>query len=165
MTRIRTAEITRVGDAYAAVTGPGVETRFGDASAGGLSPMDALLAALGACTAMDVHGIATKKRQRIDRYVIHVSGEQRDEHPRIYTRIDVIHQVHGSDIDVEAIRRAIELSAARYCPVNAMLSAGETEVHHGYRVIVTGVAPGEWQGEVFVSGPFSRPPGDPSARL
>ena len=159
MMKVRSAELTRIGEGYLAVTSSGTEARFGASTDGALSPMDTLLASLGACTAMDVHAIATKKRQRIDRYVVRVRGEQRDEHPRIYTRIDVTHEVHGSNLDLEAIRRSIELSAARYCPVNAMLSAGATEVHHGYLVSVTGVAPAEWQGEVLVTGPFARPRG------
>ncbi len=157
--KIRTADLTRIGDDYTAVTGAGAEAHFGAASGDALSPMDTLLAALGACTAMDVHAIATKKRQRIDRYVIHVRGEQRDEHPRIYTRIDVTHEVDGSNLDVAAIHRSIELSAGRYCPVNAMLSAGATEVHHRYLVRLTGDPPSESEGEVLVTGPYARPLG------
>ena len=39
----------------------------------------------------------------------------------------------------QAVRRAIELSATKYCPVNAMLSAGATEIHHRYRMHCTGL--------------------------
>ena len=56
-----------------------------------------------------------------------------------------------------AVRRAVELSALKYCPVNAMLSAGATEVHHHYRVRSTGTAPAEASGEVVVTGPDRRP--------
>ena len=48
----------------------------------------------------------------------------------------------------ETVRRAIELSATKYCPVNAMLSAGATEVHHRYVVRNTGEVPFEAEGEV-----------------
>jgi putative redox protein len=164
VTTTRTAELTRIGEGYRALTGTGVEARFGAASDDALSPMDTLLAALGACTAMDVHGIATKKRQRIDGYRIRVRGEQRDEHPRIYTRIDVTHEVLGSNLDVDAIRRSIELSAGRYCPVSAMLSSGETEIHHHYRVRAAADAPAAWAGEVIVTGPFARGLGAPVPR-
>ena len=51
------------------------------------------------------------------------AGLHRDRrHPR----------VAGPDLSEAAIRRAIELSATKYCPVNAMVSAGATEVHHRY---------------------------------
>ena len=56
-----------------------------------------------------------------------------------------------------AIRRAIELSATKYCPVNAMLSAGATEVHHRYVVRNIGPEPFEAEGEVVVTGPYRRP--------
>jgi putative redox protein len=115
--------------------------------------MDMLLAALAACTAMDVQSIVAKKRQHIDAYVVRVTAEQRDEHPRVYTRIDVTHDVAGPDVSVEAIRRSIELSAAKYCPVSAMLSAGPAEIHHGYVVRQTGPEPWHAAGEVTVTGP------------
>jgi hypothetical protein len=71
--------------------------------------------------------------------------------------VDVTHEVEGPSVDEAAIRRAIELSATKYCPVNAMLSAGATEVHHRYRVVRTGEAPLEAEGEVVVTGPYRRP--------
>jgi putative redox protein len=154
---IKTARLVRVGANLDGETGTGVAARFGEPEDDGLSPMDTVLLALGACTATDVHSIATKKRQQIERYEILVRGEQRDEHPRVYTRIDVTHIVDGPDLDPEAIRRSIELSAGKYCPVNAMLSAGPTEIHHGYVVHRTGDSPLETAGEALVTGPFRVP--------
>ena len=153
MSRLRTAELVWADGSYETITSSGGTTRFGDPAAGGLSPMDALLAALGACTAMDVHAIATKKRQRIDRYVVRVTGEQRAEHPRIYSRIEITHEVEGRGLSLEAIRRSIELSALNYCPVSAMLSTGPTEIHHHYRVRASEPEPWEAAGEVVVTGP------------
>ena len=60
-------------------------------------------------------------------------------------------------MSVSAIRRCIELSATKYCPVNAMLAAGATEVHHRYRVIGTGPEPFDESDEVIVTGPYRRP--------
>jgi hypothetical protein len=52
------------------------------------------------------------------------------------------------------VRRCIELSAVKYCPVNAMLSAGPTEIHHRYRVIDVRADPAMVsEGEVLVTGP------------
>jgi putative redox protein len=127
-----------------------------DSNHGG-SPVETILAALGACTAMDVVSIAAKKRLAIDEYRIHVRGSQRDEYPQVFTEIDVTHEVVGRDIDEAAVRRCIELSATKYCPVNAMISAGATVVHHRYRVVSTGAAPYEAEGEVLATGPYARP--------
>jgi hypothetical protein len=63
----------------------------------------------------------------------------------------------------QAVRRAIELSATKYCPINAMLSAGATEVHHRFRMRSTGGEPYEAEGEVIVTGPFRAPDILPSA--
>ena len=123
----------------------------------GGSPVETVLAALASCTAMDVISIAAKKRQAIEVYRIHASASQRDEYPQVFTEIDLVHEVAGAELSEAAIRRAIELSATKYCPVNAMLSAGATVVHHRYRIHSTGERPYEAEGEVIATGPYQRP--------
>ena len=123
----------------------------------GMRPTEALLAGLVACTAMDIVSIMAKKRQAYDSYLVRATGQQRDEYPQIYTRIDLVHEVAGPGVQVAQVKRCIELSATRYCPVSAMLSAGDTEIHHRYHVRVTGSAPYEEEGEVLVTGPYQRP--------
>ena len=159
MPRVRTATLVHEGGMrFAATTGTTRVLVFGDEiPLGELSPVETIVVSLGACTAMDIVSIATKKRQQISSYRIHVSAEQRDEYPQILTRIDVTHEVEGPGVEAAAIRRAIELSALKYCPVNAMLSAGATEVHHHYLVRNTGAEPFEAEGEVVVTGPYRRP--------
>ena len=143
---------------FVATTGTTRTIVFGDSfEAGELSPVETVAVSLAACSAMDVISIAAKKRQEITRYEIRVEAIQRDEYPQILTRADVTHEVEGPGVDEAAIRRSIELSATKYCPVSAMLSAGATEVHHRYRVINTGPEPFEAEGEVVVTGPYRRP--------
>jgi putative redox protein len=159
MTTIRSATLVHEREnRFATTTGSGRTFVWGDdASAGEMSPIETVTIGLAACSAMDVISIALKKRQGIDRYAIHVRGEQREEYPQVLTRVDVTHEVIGPRVDEEAIRRCIELSATKYCPVNAMLSAGATEVHHRYVVHNTGAAPFQAEGEVIVTGPYLRP--------
>jgi putative redox protein len=146
------------GDRFAATTGSKRTIVYGgDASANELSPVETVMVSLAACSAMDVVAIAAKKRQDIARYTIRVEAIQRDEYPQVLTRVDVIHEVEGPGVEEAAIRRSIELSATKYCPVSAMLSAGATEVHHRYRVRNTGTARFEAEGEVVVTGPYRRP--------
>jgi putative redox protein len=114
------------------------------------SPREGVLAALAGCTAMDVASILRKKRQTATGYRISVVGETRnDEHPHVFTRIVVEHQVEG--VEEEALRRSIELSATRYCPVIAMLSASVT-IEHRYALVRTGAIE-EKTGLVTVTGP------------
>lgn len=146
------------GMAFAAAMSSGHDVRFDDrTSNSGASPVETVLAALAACSAMDVAGIALKKRQRVVGYRIVVSGTQREAYPQVFPRIDVVHVFEGEDISEEAIRRCIELSALKYCPVSAMLSAGATEIHHRFRISSTGLNAYESEGEVVVTGPYRRP--------
>jgi putative redox protein len=163
MSRVRSATLVHEGGMrFVASTGSTRTIVYGDALAQNeLSPVETVVVSLAACSAMDVIAIAAKKRQVIDRYAVHVEAEQRDEYPQVLTRVRVVHEVEGPGVDEAAIRRAIELSATKYCPVNAMISAGATEVHHAYRVIRTGEDGFDVQGQVVVTGPYRRP--DPVA--
>jgi putative redox protein len=159
MSRHRTATLVHEGGMrFVATTGTGRTITFGDDRAfNELSPVETLGAALAACSAMDVVSILTKKRQQITSYRVEVGGDQRDEYPQVYTRIDVTHYIEGTVLLESAVRRAIHLSAEKYCPVNAMVSAGATEVHHRFRMRCTGAEPHEAEGEVAVTGPDRRP--------
>jgi putative redox protein len=146
------------GMRFVASTGTKRTLVYGDeAPTGELSPVETIVVSLAACSAMDVISIAVKKRQNITSYRVQVEASQRDEYPQILTRVDVVHEIEGPLVSEAAIRRAIELSATKYCPVNAMLSAGATEVHHGYRIRNTGSEHFEAEGEVVVTGPYRRP--------
>jgi putative redox protein len=123
----------------------------------GGSPVETVLAALAACSAMDVVSIARKKRQVIDAYEIEASGTQRDEYPQVFTEIDLVHVVRGQGLSAVAIRRSVELSATKYCPVSAMLAAGATVINHRYRITSTGAKPFEKEGLVVSTGPYRRP--------
>jgi putative redox protein len=142
------------GMRFAARTGTGRTMVFGDdQSANEQSPVEVVTAALAACSAMDVVSILIKKRHVIESYTITVAGVQREPYPQVLIRVDLLHEVVGPDVTEDAVRRCIELSATKYCPVNAMLSAGATAVHHRYRLRNTGKAPFEAEGEVIVTGP------------
>lgn len=125
----------------------------GDEGTDGYRPSALLLASLAACAAMDVISILRKKRQSIGRYDVFVSGQQRTEHPRTFETISVEHRVSGTEVDEAAVRRAIELSATRYCPVTAHLSQGEATVRHSF--VIDGAGEPR-SGEVLVTGPQGR---------
>src|SRR5687768_15238985 len=123
----------------------------------GGSPVETVLSALAACSAMDVVSIMSKKRQTVTGYWVDVVGLQRDEYPQVYSEVFVTHEVEGRDLSEAAIRRAIELSATKYCPVSAMIAAGATVVHHRYRIRSEGGVDYAVEGEVLSTGPYSRP--------
>jgi putative redox protein len=145
------------GMRVAAVTGSGFSVSFDTLSPveGGIapSPTETVLAALAACTAMDVASILRKKRQRVDRYLISVTATKADADPKVFTSIVVEHQVSG-EVSVEAVRRSVELSATTYCPVSAMLSAS-VRIEHCY-VIHDASGDATGSGRVLVTGPGGR---------
>jgi putative redox protein len=144
----------RVGSGHEIV----LDSEAGDT---GARPAELVPLALAGCTAMDVISILRKKHQDVRRYAVEAAGTQEADHPNAFTRIDVVHVVEGSGIDLEAVRRAIELSATKYCSVGATLSSGVTEIHHGY-VVRDDTRDAEEAAEVIVLGPraAAREPAD-----
>ena len=107
-------------------SGHAIVTSFAHDHVTAPTPMELLLLSLGGCTGADVVGILEKKRQRVSGYEIEVRGVRRDEHPRIYTEIEVVHRLRGRALDPKAVAHAIELSESKYCSVSAMLAASAT---------------------------------------
>mgnify|MGYP000312406596 FL=1 len=83
------------------------------------TPMEMLLISVAACTAADVISILLKKRQDVTEYIVEISGDRREDHPRAFTRFHVNHIVHGRSVSEAAVARAIELSDTKYCSVAA----------------------------------------------
>ncbi len=158
---VKTAALRHEGGLrFVARTGSGFEFAMDDqAGATGPRPTEVLAAALGGCTAMDVISILGKKRQDVSRYGVRVEGVPRDAHPHAFERVDIVHEVEGPAVDVEAVRRAIELSATTYCSVSAGLASGVAELHHRYVVISPEGAP-PVEGEAAVTGPGQGLPPD-----
>lgn len=89
----------------------------------GISPMELLLLGLAGCTGVDVVSILAKKKQKIDRFEVRVRGKRAQEHPKVYTEIEVSYHLWGQEIDPRAVEQAIQLSEDKYCSASAMLSA------------------------------------------
>jgi putative redox protein len=88
----------------------------------GFRPMELIAVGLAGCTAMDVVSILSKKRQNVTDFEVQVRAERADEHPRVFTEAVIEYSVTGHNVDEAALVRSIELSAARYCPAQAMFS-------------------------------------------
>jgi putative redox protein len=87
----------------------------------GARPMELILMGLCGCTAMDTISILRKKRQNVIGLEVKASADRAEEHPKVFTKIALHYIVTGEDVDPAAVERAIELSAERYCPAQAML--------------------------------------------
>jgi putative redox protein len=88
----------------------------------GFRPLELMLMSLAGCTAMDVISILTKKRQDVTAFEVKVHAEQTSEHPHVFTSATIEYIVTGHNIKEEAVQRAVELTATKYCPAQAMMN-------------------------------------------
>lgn len=80
-----------------------------------------LLLALGGCTGMDVVSILKKMKIEFDEMKIIVEGDLAEEHPKKFTNVKLIYLFKGSNLEIDKIKKAIELSQEKYCGVSANL--------------------------------------------
>jgi putative redox protein len=86
----------------------------------GFRPMELIAIGLAGCTAMDVISILRKKKQEVTAFEVLVRAERGQEHPKVFTRLEIEYIVRGKDLSREAVERAVQLSADTYCPAQAM---------------------------------------------
>jgi len=94
-----------------------------DASAdhvAGPTPMEAVLAALCACTSVDVVSILEKKHEPIAGLTVSATAEQSPAPPRVFTRIHLVYRIAGN-VTRKAAEDAVALSKNKYCSISKML--------------------------------------------
>ena len=100
----------------------------------GVRPKELLLIALAGCTGSDVVSILQKKRAGLTDFEINITAQQSEEHPKVFTQIDLEYVFYGNDLKTNDIERAIDLSTNTYCGVSAMLRKAIT-INHSYRIV------------------------------
>lgn len=110
--------------AFDSVLPSGGSLRFDNPA--GPTPMESVLAALGACTGMDVVSILEKMRQHVTAYRIEVEGDRPEPgvYPRPFTTIKVKHVISGVELDPQLVEKAVNLSDEKYCSVSMTLKRG-----------------------------------------
>ena len=101
----------------------------------GPRPMEMLLMGMGACTSFDVLEILDKSRAPVSDCVASIEAERADSVPSVFTRIHVHFTVTGKGLKENQVKRAVELSAEKYCSASIMLAKGGVEVTHSYEII------------------------------
>jgi len=100
----------------------------------GARPKEFVLLALAGCTSSDVVSILKKKRVNLIDFEINISAQQTEEHPKVFSEIDLEYVFYGKDIKKKDVERAIELSTENYCGVSAMLKKA-VKINHSYRIV------------------------------
>lgn len=95
------------------------------------TPMEMVLEALGGCTGMDALAILKKKRTPFTQLEIELKGERSENHPKIYTDINIKFSLHtnGGEKALKDLETAVKLSSEKYCSVAAMLR-GNVNITH-----------------------------------
>ena len=100
----------------------------------GSRPKELMLAALAGCTGMDVVSILKKMRVELEQFDIEVDAPLTEEHPKHYTAMHITYIFRGQDLDMEKLKKAIELSQERYCGVSAAYRKG-MEITYEIRIL------------------------------
>lgn len=99
----------------------------------GIEPMELVAIGLAGCTALDVISILMKKRQDVTAFEVQVYAQRAADFPKVFTKIIIEYIVTGHHVEPAAVERSIELSATKYCPVQAMLRDSCT-IEHKYSI-------------------------------
>ena len=97
-------------------------------------PLELLLVGLCGCTGMDIVSLLRKMRVEFTGLEFEIEAEKSEDHPHVFTEINLVYIVHGKDVDEDKVKRAIELSQDKYCSVSAILRKA-CPVSHSYRIV------------------------------
>jgi putative redox protein len=95
----------------------------------GVRPMELVLLGMGGCTAVDVLHILHRARQAVSDCVVELEADRAAEDPKVFTRIHIHFIVTGRDLSEAQVRRAVNLSAEKYCSASIMLGKTATISH------------------------------------
>jgi putative redox protein len=100
----------------------------------GPRPMELILIGLGGCASFDVLSILQKGRRLPVGCYTELEASRADAVPAVFTKIHIHFFVQGNDLSDAVVKRAVELSAQKYCSASIMLGAAGVEITHSYAV-------------------------------
>ena len=100
----------------------------------GVRPMEMILLGLGGCTSFDVMLILKRARQSVTDCVVELEAERAETNPKVFTHIHVHFIVSGKDLKENQVKRAVDLSAEKYCSASIMLAQAGVEITHDYEI-------------------------------
>lgn len=100
----------------------------------GVRPMELVLLGVGGCTSVDVVSILKKQRQNVLDCVAELQAERAQSDPKVFTKIHIHFVVTGKGLKEEQVKRAIELSADKYCSASLMLKP-QVAITHDFKIV------------------------------
>ena len=99
-----------------------------------LRPMEMLLLGTGGCAIYDVISILKKARQSVTACRVELHAQRVDDVPAVFESMQLHFVVSGNKLKESQVRRAVELSAEKYCSASIMLSRAGVAVSHSYEI-------------------------------
>ncbi len=103
----------------------------------GVRPMEMVLLGVGGCSSFDVVDILKKSRQEVTACETELEAERADEVPAVFTRINLHFRVTGRGLKDSIVKRAVAMSAEKYCSASIMLGRAGVDITHSYEIIDT----------------------------
>ncbi|ROS01535.1 putative redox protein [Sinobacterium caligoides] len=97
-------------------------------------PMEMLLLGVGGCSNYDVISILKKSRQQVTDCKVEIKAERADAVPAVFTKMHLHFIVTGRALKESQVKRAVQLSAEKYCSASIMLEAAGVEISHDYEM-------------------------------
>jgi putative redox protein len=97
--------------------------------------MEMLLLGTGGCSVYDVMSVLKKSRQKVVDCRVELEAERADAVPAVFTRIKLHFVVTGVGLKDNHVRRAVDLSAEKYCSASIMLGAAGVDISHSYEIV------------------------------
>ncbi len=101
----------------------------------GMRPMELLLLGVGGCSSYDVLTILQKARQDVVDCVCELEAERADATPAVFTKIHLAFTVSGRGLKEAQVKRAVELSAEKYCSASIMLGKAGVAITHSHTIV------------------------------
>ncbi|WP_299076968.1 OsmC family protein [uncultured Paraglaciecola sp.] len=98
-----------------------------------MTPMEAVLLSVGACSSIDVVDILKKSRKQVDDCICQLDATRAEQPPRFFTAIHAHYIVTGEGLTDKNVARAVQLSAEKYCSVILMLT-GNVNITTSYEL-------------------------------
>lgn len=98
----------------------------------GPRPMEMLLLGAGGCALYDVLSTLKKSRQAVRDCRVEIQAERADAVPAVFTALNMHFVVSGSGLKENHVKRAVQLSAEKYCSASIMLEAAGVAITHSY---------------------------------
>ena len=101
----------------------------------GIRPMEMLLIGMGGCASFDVMSILRKSRQNVEHCEAELEAERSEGVPSVFTKIHLKFVVTGRKLKEAQVKRAVSLSAEKYCSASIMMERAGVEISHSYEIV------------------------------